>query len=157
MRDRGIAWVPTFAPVQVQIDFAAEMGWDEEVVGHLKRIIEGHQKMLCLAEKMGVTVIAGSDAGGCGVPHGVGFLQELEQMERAGMSAMGIVRAATGVSTEVLNFAEPVGRIAAGCRTRFIVTRHDPLETVKNLQKEKTVMFDGMAVHGTERVGLAGL
>jgi len=157
MRDKGIGWVPTFAPVQSQIDFAKEMGWDGEAVGHLKRIIEGHQKMLCLAEKMGVIVVAGSDAGGCGVPHGMGFLQELEQMERAGMSAMGILRSATGVSAEVLQFGEPVGRISAGCRARFIVTRHDPLETVKNLQKAKTVVFDGAAVHGVAQVDLAGL
>ena len=28
MRDREIAWVPTFAPVQMQVDQAAWMGWD---------------------------------------------------------------------------------------------------------------------------------
>ena len=157
MRDQGIGWVPTFAPVQSQIDFAGDMGWSEEVVGHLKRIIEGHQKMLCLAEKMGVRVIAGSDAGGCGVPHGVGFLQELEQMERAGMSTLGVLRAATGVSAKVLEFAEPVGRIARGFRARMILTTHDPLATVANLQKEKTVIFDGRVVQGEAKMDLAGL
>ncbi len=32
MRDRQIAWVPTFAPVQKQVDHANWMGWDDEVV-----------------------------------------------------------------------------------------------------------------------------
>src|ERR1019366_9525017 len=98
MRDRRIAWVPTFAPVQVQIDRASEMGWSDEVVGHLKRIIEAHQKMLRKAQEMGVTVVTGSDAGGCGVPHGIGFLQELTQMEAAGMRSMNVLRSATGTS-----------------------------------------------------------
>jgi imidazolonepropionase-like amidohydrolase len=157
MRDRQIAWVPTFAPVQVQIDRAPEMGWSEEVVGHLKRIIEGHQKMLRKAQEMGVTVVAGSDAGGCGVPHGVGFLQELCQMETAGMRPMNILRAATGTSAAVLQFGEPVGRIAAGCRSRMILTTHDPLATVANLFREKAVIFDGRAIHAPEKIDTDGL
>ena len=85
MRDRQIAWVPTFAPVQLQIDHAGTLGWSDEVVGHLQRIIDGHQQMLCRAHEMGVRIVAGSDAGSCGVPHGIGFLQELCHMERAGL------------------------------------------------------------------------
>src|SRR5439155_12884005 len=69
MRDRGIAWVPTFAPVQLQIDRAADLGWDDTVVSHLKRIIESHRRMLTLAHERGVAIVAGSDAGSCGVPH----------------------------------------------------------------------------------------
>jgi imidazolonepropionase-like amidohydrolase len=91
-------------------------------------------------------VVAGSDAGGCGVVHGLGFLQELQQMETAGMTPMNILRAATGTSAAILAFAEPVGRIAAGCRSRMILTTHDPLATVVNLQKEKTILFDGTAI-----------
>jgi imidazolonepropionase-like amidohydrolase len=149
MRDRGIAWVPTFAPVQVQIDRAAEIGWDDVVVGHLKRIIEGHQNMLRKAQQMGVTVVAGSDAGGCGVPHGYGLLQELTQMEAAGMTTMNVLKSATGTSARILQFGEPVGRIAAGHRARMIFTEHDPLKTVANLFKEKVILFDGVAIDGS--------
>ena len=49
--------------------------------------------------------------------------------ERAGMPPMAILRAATGVSAKLLDFPEPIGRIAAGCRSRFILTEHDPLAT----------------------------
>ena len=146
MRDRQIGWVPTFAPVQLQIDRASELGWDDVVVGHLKRIIASHQQMLRRAHELGVPVVAGSDAGSCGVPHGIGFIEELCHMERAGMPPMGILRAATGVSAELLGFPEAIGRIAAGCRSRFILTEHDPLATVANLHKAKTIVFDGAAV-----------
>jgi imidazolonepropionase-like amidohydrolase len=157
IRDRQIGWVPTFAPVQLQIDRAADLGWDADVVGHLKRIIESHQNMLRRAHEMGVKLIAGSDAGSCGVPHGIGLLRELCQMEAAGIPPMAVLRAATGVSQSVLQFPEAVGRIAVGFRSRFIITRHDPLKTVANLQKDKTILFDGNVVHCDGDMDLDGL
>ena len=146
MRDRQIGWVPTFAPVQLQIDRAAELGWDDVVVGHLKRIIESHRQMLRRAHELGVPIVAGSDAGSCGVPHGIGFIEELCHMERAGLPPMAVLRAATGASAKLLDFPEPIGRIAAGSRSRFVLTEHDPLATVANLHKSKTVVFDGPAI-----------
>jgi imidazolonepropionase-like amidohydrolase len=157
MRDRQIAWVPTFAPVQLQIDRAAELGWDDDVVGHLKRIIESHRQMLRRAHELGVPVVAGSDAGSCGVPHGVGFIDELCHMETAGMPAMAILSAATGVSAKTLQFPERIGRIASGYRSRFILTEHDPLATVANLHKAKTILFDGAAIECPNDLSSDGL
>jgi imidazolonepropionase-like amidohydrolase len=148
MRDRAIGWVPTFAPVQLQIDAARELGWSEEIVGHLKRIIDAHRDALRRAHELGVTLIAGSDAGSCGVPHGLGLLRELHQMEQAGVPPLAVINAATGTSARVLAFPEPVGRIAPDCRARFILTRHDPTATVVNLQRDKTIFFDGCCVQG---------
>ena len=146
MRDLQIAWTPTFAPVQLQLDRAYELGWNSEVAGHLRRIITGHQRMLCQSHDLGVTIIAGSDAGSCGVPHGIGLLQEMHQMEQAGLPTMAVLRAATGTSAKTLCFAEPIGRMAPGHRSRLIFSRHDPLATVANLQREKIVWFDDSIV-----------
>ena len=44
MRDRQIAWVPTFAPVQEQVDHADRMGWDAEVVANLKNILDAARR-----------------------------------------------------------------------------------------------------------------
>lgn len=157
MRDRNIAWVPTFAPVQLQIDRAKDLGWDDIVVGHLKRIIESHRMMLRKAHEMGVTIVAGSDAGSCGVPHGIGFLQELEQMERAGLPAMAVLQSATSRSADTLAFPEKIGRVAPGHRSRFILTRHDPSKSIANLMREKTVIFDGEAIASPDNLSMAGL
>lgn len=146
LRDTQIGWVPTFAPVQLQIDRAKELGWSDKVVSNLKRIIDSHREMLRLAHTMGVKIIAGSDAGSCGVPHGLGFLQELCQMESAGLPAIAVLRAATGTSAGTLDFPHPIGRIAPGFRARFILTPHDPLKSVADLQKDKTILFDGAAI-----------
>jgi imidazolonepropionase-like amidohydrolase len=157
MRDRRIAWVPTFAPVQLQIDRAKDLGWDDTVVAHLHRIIEAHQKMLARAHQIGVTILAGSDAGSCGVPHGIGLLRELVHMQIAGMPPMAVLRSATASSAGTLNFPERIGRIAPDHRSRFILTRHDPLQTIANLQREKTIIFDGSAIHCDGHPLTAGL
>ena len=157
MRDRNIAWVPTFAPVQLQIDFAEQLGWDAQVVDHLRRIIDAHRQMLCLGHQKGVKILAGSDAGSCGVPHGVGLLTELCHMQYAGMPPMGVLRSATGLSGKTLDFPVKVGQIAPGFRSRMILTRHDPLATVENLQKEKTVLFDGVMINSEGKTNTEGL
>lgn len=143
LRDRRIAWVPTFAPVQRQVDEAARFGWDATVVDNLRRILDGHAASLARAHGLGVLIIAGSDAGSCGVAHGLGFLHELELMERAGMPALAVLNAATGTPAGRLGFREDFGRIETGCLSRFILTRHSPLATVANLRQPHTVVFDG--------------
>ena len=149
LRDRQMGWVPTFAPVQVQIDRASEIGWDQSITSKLRRIIEEHSESLRLASEMGVTIIAGSDAGSCGVPHGLGFLRELELMQQAGMPPVEVLKSATGTSAALLDFSEPIGRLAPGCRTRLIFTRHDPTVDVTTLAREKTILFDGQAIAGS--------
>jgi imidazolonepropionase-like amidohydrolase len=142
MRDSGIAWVPTFAPVQIQIDAAGELGWSPKIVEGLQRIIDGHRSALQHALKLGVTIVAGSDAGSCGVPHGLGLITEMELMQNAGMSPAAVLNAATGISARSLQFPEPIGRVAPDHRPRMILTTHDPLQTVSNLREAKYVVHD---------------
>ena len=157
MRDRRIAWVPTFAPVQVQVDHADRMGWDATVVANLRRILEQHAASLVRAHEAGVLLIAGSDAGSCGVAHGVGLLGELELMERAGLPALAVINAATGVPAGRLAFRENFGRIVPGALSRFIFTRHSPLQTVANLRKPRQIVFDGAVFVTDESEPVKGL
>ena len=157
MRDRQVAWVPTFSPVQKQVDHADRLGWDAQVVANLQRILDRHAATLVKAHAMGVQVIAGSDAGSCGVAHGLGFLEELEFMERAGLAPAAIIHAATGASAGRLAFKEKFGEIKPGYLSRFILTRHSPLETVANLRKEKIVVFDDQVFATGESPDVSGL
>ncbi len=156
MRDRQIAWVPTFAPVQEQVDHANRMGWDSEIISNLKKILDQHAASLVKAHAMGVQIIAGSDAGSVGVAHGLGLLTELELMERAGLPALAVINAATGTGSNRLAFKEKFGQIKPGYSSRFILTRHVPLESVSNLRRQKWVVFDG-AVHQSESFDPRGL
>ncbi|NUO83945.1 amidohydrolase family protein, partial [candidate division KSB1 bacterium] len=142
MRDRQIAWVPTIAPVQKQIEYAARLGWDERIISNLQKILDQHATSLVKAHAMGVQIIAGSDAGSYGVMHGLGLLDELELMERAGLSAIAVINAATGNGSQRLRYKEKFGQIKPGYRSRFILTKHSPLSGIVNLRKQKHVVFD---------------
>jgi imidazolonepropionase-like amidohydrolase len=157
LRDRRIAWAPTFAPVQAQVVHADAMGWTPSVVDTLRRILEQHAASLVRAHTRGVIVLAGSDAGSCGVAHGLGLLDEMELMERAGLPSIDVINAATGASADRLAFRDAIGRIAPGYRSRFILTRHSPLETVANLRRPRLITFDGETFDAGEAVAQAGL
>ena len=157
MRDRRIAWVPTIAPVQQQLDHAGRLGWDNKVVSSLRKILDHHAASLVKAHALGVPVIAGSDAGSFGVPHGLGFLYELELMQRAGLAPLAVINSATGTASNRLAFREKFGQIQPGFLTRFILTRHSPLHSVANLRKQKLVIFDDAILHCDETADVAGL
>lgn len=143
LRDLNIAWVPTFVPVAMQVEHAGRLGWPPDVVERLNAILEKHGEMLRLAEQRGVRILAGSDAGSFGVPHGLGLLRELELLEAFGLSPQSVLRTATGSPACRLAFSEPVGRLAPGYRTRLILTAHDPLQGVKALRRPALCVLDG--------------
>ena len=157
MRDRHIAWVPTFAPVQEQVDHADLMGWDAPVVANLQRILDAHAASLVRAHALGVAIVAGSDAGSVGVAHGFGLLSELELMEHAGLPSLAVLNAATGTGANRLAYREKFGRIGPGWLSRFILTRHSPLETVTNLRRPRTIVFDGQVFETDEHADNTGL
>jgi imidazolonepropionase-like amidohydrolase len=157
MRDRQIAWVPTFSPVQKQIDFAERMGRDDKTISSLRKILDQHSSSLLKANRLGVPIIAGSDAGAWGVLHGFGLLDELCLMEAAGLSSLQVLRSATGNSSHRLGFKDRFGIIKPGYRSRFILTRHSPLRGVSNLRKEKYVIFDGDVYNSSVPINPEGL
>lgn len=157
LRDLDLAWVPTFAPVQYQVDHSAALGWSDSIRENLQRIVDGHSRSLVRAAQLGVRVVAGSDSGSHGVPHGWGFLTELELMQRAGLAATEVLRSATGASAERLGFAEKFGVLAAGARARFILTEHDVLASVANLRRPRAVVFDGVVHAGDDNPAVPGL
>jgi imidazolonepropionase-like amidohydrolase len=157
LRDRSIAWVPTFAPVYAQIVHALRLGWDTSIIGHLTRILDRHAASLIKAHHLGVTIVGGSDAGSYGVAHGFGLLDELELMERAGLPAMAVLNAATGAGALRFNYKDDFGRIAAGYRSRFILTKHSPLQRISNLREPRIVVFDGNVYENEASIDRAGL
>lgn len=145
MRDKDIAWVPTFSPVQEQVDHAAIMGWDAPTLDHLRRILDNHARSLQIALALGVTVLVGSDSGSCGVAHGTGLLYEMELLEMAGMPTLDILCQVTRGNSRRLLGGARCGSLEAGYEPRFILTAADPLATVRHLQHERLVVFDGAA------------
>ena len=150
MLKRGTLWIPTFAPVQCQVDYAKQMGWTPDIVGNLQRILDHHAKMLCRALAMGVNIVAGSDAGSIGVAHGDGLLYELELMERAGMPTLEVLKSATSRSADFLFPNANVGRIKEGTAARFMLVNNKCIASVKHLKSERKTIWDGQVYNAND-------
>ncbi len=155
MADRSIIWVPTFAPVQEQVDHADAMGWSELERDNLKRILDRHAASIQTAQKLGVRILVGSDAGSCGVAHANGLLYELELLEQAGMPTLDVLNSATaGNARHLLNDVR-YGRISEGYQPRILLTDSDPCHSVTALQEKRITVFDGH-VFFSEDTNLSG-
>ncbi|HMX12155.1 MAG TPA: amidohydrolase family protein, partial [Burkholderiaceae bacterium] len=98
MRDRGLAWTPTFCPVHFQWAQPDAVGWSANTVGNLRRILDGHAEHVRLADELGVTLLLGTDAGSMGVVHGQALAEEADRFQEAGLGADAVLRAATSAA-----------------------------------------------------------
>ena len=138
MADRGIAWVPTFSPVQFQHDRPELAGWNPETVAGLRRILDNHREHLALAGELGVPIVAGSDAGSYGVPHGQGLIDELFFQNAAGMSVEQCLASATSVPRRLWGCES--ADIAPGRRANLIVLESSPFRELAALRRVRQIV-----------------
>jgi len=141
MKERGTLWVPTFAPVQVQVDEADLMGWSNISRRNLEAILLQHRNMLKHAKEIGVGILPGSDAGSFGVPHGQGFLKELTLMEEGGLKARDLLDLACFASYK-LWFDQEV-EWAKGAPSNFQFVSKDALNNTSVLEHKRQVLIKG--------------
>ena len=148
MADKGIAWVPTFSPVYFQYERPELAGWNSETVTGLWHILEQHFEHIALAGEIGVSIVAGSDAGSYGVPHGKGLIDELMFLRRAGLPIESVLAAATSLPRRLWG-CEPAD-IRSGCRVDLITLAGSPFADIETLRHPRTVL------HGNSRLDLGG-
>ncbi len=146
MRDKGTVWVPTLVPVQVQVDRADEMGWDAEIVDNLKKILDGHARSIILAKKMGVTVLAGSDGGSCGVAHGEGLIRELELLQAIGLDTPYLLSSCGKLAGGQFSKGVGLGEIAVGGPSRFMLCDKRAATEITKLWQSRRVFADGIEI-----------
>lgn len=146
MADRGIAWVPTFSPVQFQHDRPELAGWNAETVNGLRRILENHRDHVALAADLGVPVVAGSDAGSYGVPHGGSLIDELFLHHASGMPVGQCLASATSVPRRLWG-CEPAD-IAAGRRANLIALDGSPFDSLDHLRHVRFLVRNGECLPG---------
>jgi imidazolonepropionase-like amidohydrolase len=138
MADKGVAWVPTFAPVHFQRTAPQHAGWDQATVASLSRILDDHAKHVALAHHLGVAVLAGSDAGSPGVEHGAGLVDELLHLLRAGLPMAAVLRAATTRPRALWGMAP--ARIAPGHGADLILLDASPFDDPGALRAVRFVL-----------------
>ena len=108
MRDRQIAWTPTFCPVHFQWAQPQAVGWSDNTVGNLRSILDRHAEMLQLADQMGIALLMGTDAGSMGVEHGRAMYEEIDRYLEAGLSLEKTLAAATSAARRHFGHDQPL-------------------------------------------------
>jgi imidazolonepropionase-like amidohydrolase len=82
----------------------------------------------------------------CGVgPHGTN-LDELELMNKVGLTPVEALHATTGSAAELLRVDSDLGRIAPGMRADLVVVDGSPTDVVGLTERVRGVYLDGEAV-----------
>lgn len=96
-------------------------------------ILRFHLESVAALHEADVTILAGSDPQTAGVVHGIGLLQELELLVRAGLSPSEALSAATARTADVFGLDDR-GRIEAGRRADLVLVEGDPTKDVTALR-----------------------
>ena len=127
MRTKGIAWVPTVAPIGNILKYPTER-YSTHEVDTLKRILEGHLVKIYEAYQLNVRLGVGTDAGAFLVPHAKSLYDEMDWMIRAGIPKLEVYRMATHVNALILCCPElgrldvgtPMGQLQLAMRSMFL-------------------------------------
>jgi imidazolonepropionase-like amidohydrolase len=141
MAERGIFFVPTLLVYEYH-----RKSPQPHVKERAAALYEDHIESIRQALRIGVKVVAGTDAGGHGHPANAG---ELDCLVKAGMTPMQALQAATGWAAECLGQEDELGTVAAGKLADLVVVRGDPLADIavlRDIEHIALVIKDGAVV-----------
>jgi len=92
-------------------------------------------------KKIGVKIVAGSDATGLG--NSTRLLRALEMMVDAGMSPMEVIASATSAAAEAYRMENVFGGLRAGLKADIIAVEGNPEKEISSLRNLKFCMKDG--------------
>ena len=142
MRDKGLAWTPTFCPVHFQWAEPQAVGWSANTVGNLRRILDRHAEHVRLAHEMGVVLLAGTDAGSMGVEHGKALWDELDRLHEAGLPVAACLAAATSAPRR--HFGATAAAWAVGQAFDALALATPPDTDMRALRRPLAVWRDGV-------------
>lgn len=144
MASKGVSLTPTLCIQEFIRRHGREGGISEWGLAKTDEVRNGIEKVIPLALKHGVNLLAGTDLGfetGKEIDIGNNW-KELEFLRDIGkMSNEEALRCATGNVSRVM---PGLGRIEAGYRGNIVITDGDPLEDIREMSRVKMVLKDGI-------------
>ena len=136
MKEKNVALCPTLAASDATEQYK---GWKKGTDPDTDRIIQ-KKKSFKLALESGVDIVFGGDVGV--FPHGENY-REMELMVEYGMKPIKVLQAATSVNARVLHL-EGLGTLQNGFLADIIAVEGDPSQNIKQMEKVRFVMKDGV-------------
>lgn len=91
----------------------------------------------------GIPIAVGTDAGNPGTLHGPSIYEEMEAMQRAGISPEDLIVMATQNGAKAMQRDEDIGTLEAGKIADLIVLDEDPSEDIANMRSINQTMVKG--------------
>src|SRR6266404_1404988 len=116
-----------------------------------ERRMKGFQNALRFHKMLvdaGGHVVAGGNTNSTKTP-GLNIHHEMQIFAEAGLTPMQIIQSATKWGAEMINKQDQIGAIETGKLADVLIVNDDPLQSVNNLEKIDTVVFDGKVVDRT--------
>ncbi|HWQ41418.1 MAG TPA: amidohydrolase family protein [Desulfosporosinus sp.] len=118
MTEKGIAWVPTVAPIGNLLKYPTDR-YSAHEIDTLKRILEAHLAKIHEAYHLNVRLGIGTDAGAYQVPHAEGLYDEMDWIVQAGIPKLEVYRMASHENARILGSVE-LGRLDVGTPMRLL-------------------------------------
>jgi Amidohydrolase family len=112
------------------------------------RRMQGFQNALRFHKMLveaGGHVVAGGNTNATKTP-GLNLHHEMQIFAEAGFTPMQIIQSTTKWAAEMINKQDEIGTIGVGKFADLLIVTDDPLQSINNLEKVDTVIFDGRVV-----------
>ncbi len=153
MARKGVYLVPTLGESWVMAERGLELGRPKWLVEASKEHLETRMAHFRHAVRAGIKCGVGTDVIG-------DLATEMLLMMQGGMTAIGVIEAATRINAEILQRADEIGTIAPGKLADIIVLDGDPLVDMGAIRKVSLVFKGGrpfrpeVLAHGTGKTPL---
>jgi imidazolonepropionase-like amidohydrolase len=136
--------IPSFEPGMAKvapqmIEHLNNIGYPPIAASQIRKAMNQLIGIIRALHKAGIPIVAGTDVT---IP-GHSLHRELELYVKAGFTPLEAIQSATIVPARVMKLDKEVGTIEAGKRADLIIVDGDPLESISNIRKVKTVVANG--------------
>ena len=131
MADKDVFYIPTFSVYIYHREQGTPHGRERSA-----KLREHHIRSLELADREGVKIVAGTDAGGWVHDNNA---EEMRCLVEAGLSPESALKAGTSRAAECLGIDSEAGTVTAGKTADLILVDKDPLADVSSLEWGKSV------------------
>ena len=146
---RDIAGEPPATPREDQLPYRLPFH-DKKVldesdvdIPNVKKRLDLYYRAAGALAREGVPLLAGSDMPGTRRVPGFSLIEELEELERAGLTPLQALEAATLNPARALGFADSLGTIEPGKLADLVLLDRNPLEGARNLRTVWAVVVNG--------------
>jgi imidazolonepropionase-like amidohydrolase len=123
----------------------------EETFALRRRIADTTRDLVATLHRLGVPILAGTDAMDGDVLPGTSLHQELELMVRSGLTPLEALRTATLDAARYFGEASSRGTIEVGKLADLVLLDADPIEDIANTRRIHAVIVGGELLSAAER------